>query len=652
MNRRGGNPRQTARSDRLPNWFVIAVICVCLAPSILNLFGFEFSQEPAVVAGVFVDPSGSITHTLLEWTAFCTAFFTVILAFAHYSTTRDVVTPVIAVALFSAGTMDAFHTLAADGLIDAVANNREFIPFTWALCRMFNAVIMIIGISILLLWKRRHTNSSLIVAISVLGGILASYSITWAATSANLPQTMYPNALITRPFDVAPLVLFLFAGLYLYPRIHRSMPTLFTHALIVSAIPEVVVQLHMAFGSTSLFDNHFNIAHFLKIVAYLVPFLGLCLEHIRTHQEEAESKLKILSLQKEAVEKNLVLERTVVNLNKEAEIRKALTDQLKNRKEHLKKLVNERSRKLVQVVHKLKIETAIKRNTENALRANQSMLIQTEKMATIGQLAAGVAHEINNPIAYIISNLDSLNDYMEDIKRFLDECHKINSQVTKTGLNDQSETSAHRKRLVESWKREDIGYIASDICNLVVETREGATRIVKIVSSLSNFARSDDGEMIAANINSCLDRALDIISNKLKYKCIVSKNYGALPELTCHPGQLSQVFMNILVNASQAIPDQGTISVSTECDREEIRIRFTDDGLGIRPEILDKLFDPFFTTKDVGEGTGLGLSIAQGIVEKHGGFIEVESSIDAGSCFTVHLPLDAGTRERRRSALV
>ena len=645
--------RKSVSSGRLPDWFIYAVILVCLAPSLLNLFGFDFSSDRsgAVAADTLVDLSGSVIHTLLEWTAFCTAFFTVILAFAHYSTTRDVVTPVIAVALFSAGTMDAFHTLAAARLIEAVADNRELIPFTWALCRMFNALIMIMGISILLFSKRQCSNSLLIVTISVLFGLLASWSVTWAATSENLPQTMFPDALISRPFDVAPLLLFLFAGLVLYPSIYRSRPTLFTHALIVSAIPEVVVQVHMAFGSTSLFDNHFNIAHFLKIVAYLVPFLGLCLEHVRIQLQEAESKVRILRFQQEADEKNLVLERTVKNLSEEADARKRLTDELHNHKNHLKELVDKRTRKLLHVVRELKEETEIRRSTENELRANQSMLIHTEKMASIGLLAAGVAHEINNPTGYIVSNLESLADYMASIKRFLNEYREFNSQLTDTDPTEITRTTVHYKALLDSWKREDIEYIVDDVCNLVDQTQEGAMRIAKIVGSLSNFARADDDVTTVADINECLDSTLDIISNELKYKCEVLKNYVTLPKLDCFPGQLSQVFMNILVNAAQAIPDHGTIVVATEYDDKEIRIRISDDGAGISPEILNRIFDPFFTTKEVGAGTGLGLSISHGIIEKHGGFIEVKSTIDTGSSFTIHLPLVGCQGTRRECGL-
>lgn len=645
--------RTSMGSGRLPGWFILSVIAVCMIPTLLNLLGFDFSSagsgtdllpQAASISSEDVVRSGIITHTLLEWMAFSAAFFTVILAFAHYQTTRDVVTPVIAIALFFAGSIDAFHILAADRLIEAVADNRDLIPFTWALCRMFNSLIMIMGISILLFSKEQRSNSILIVSISIFFGVLASWSVTWAITSENLPQTTYPEAFITRPFDVAPLLLFMFAGLFLYPRIHQIRPTLFTHALIISAIPEVVVQIHMAFGSTSLFDNHFNIAHFLKIVAYLVPFLGLCLEHVRISLEEVESKKRILGYQREAAKKNQILERTVKNLKQEAEARMRVTEELQDHKSHLKELVHKRTRKLHQAMAELREESGIRRNTEEALRANQEMLVQTEKMASIGQLAAGIAHEINNPTGYIVSNLETLAEYVAGIKRFLIEFQGIRSQIPDSRPIAQSEAIAYCRNLSDSWERECLDYIVDDASDLVDQTREGAQRIVKIISDLNSFARSDDDEIVDANINECLDTTLNIVRNELRYKCDVSKYYAELPSLACNPGRLSQVFVNILVNAAQAITDHGRITVTSECDLDEIRVKFSDDGMGISPENQRRIFDPFFTTKEVGAGTGLGLSVSHGIVKKHGGFIEVESALDLGTCFTVHLPLKGCSR--------
>ena len=295
----------TATEVRMPQPLVWVICAICLAPALLNLGGLQFGSarlplDPAHITSLtphqLVDTmhlslAGGFTHTLLEWSAFCVALFTVLLAFIHFSLKRDLTTPIIGVALFCAGSMDAFHTLAANRLITAVADNRDLIPFTWALCRLFNVLIMLCGAGLLLVRAPREQGHQLgfILGVSAVFGVSAYEIIHLCATSPNLPQTMFPAAVVTRPYDVAPLVLFVVAGLFVFPRLHRKHPSLFSYALMVSIIPQVAAQLHMAFGSTALFDNHFNIAHFLKIVAYLVPLSGLSLDYIRTYQAEARA---------------------------------------------------------------------------------------------------------------------------------------------------------------------------------------------------------------------------------------------------------------------------------------------------------------------------------------------------------------------------
>ena len=321
------------KKSKIPKQLVWAVVAVCVLPLLLNLVGVDFGSprlplEVPAVSGMasheLTDAmhrvlSGSHIHTLLEWSAFCVAIFTVFLAFIHFKIARDITTPVIGVALFFAGCMDAFHTLAADRLIDSVADNRNLIPFTWAICRLFNALIMIVGVGILLLRKSgaKQRGPGFVMGISLVFGLAAYGIIHVCATTALLPQTMFPDSLVTRPYDVIPLVLFLFAGIIVYPRFYRKTPSLFSHAVMISAIPEVATQLYMAFGSTALFDNHFNIAHFFKIIAYLVPLVGLALDYVETHREqrlvvaqleEAQQILKTRTMQVEQANQELRIE--------------------------------------------------------------------------------------------------------------------------------------------------------------------------------------------------------------------------------------------------------------------------------------------------------------------------------------------------------
>ena len=326
------NLAETDASLKMPPYFLYLILAICLAPYTLSLLGFDFASASAPVdlhqAGelpghqqlevFFTRLSGAFVHTILEWTAFCIAIMTVFLAASHYFISRNLTTLVISAALFLAGCMDAFHTLAADRLIHAVADNRDLIPFTWAICRVFNALILIGGIALLLSRRTEHAgkaNLKLIVCVFLLAVGVAYAIIHYCAVSDALPQTQFPDNLITRPYDVVPLLLYLFSGLFLFPHFYHQRPSVFAHALIIAMIPEVMVEMHMAFGSSALFDQHFNIAHFLKIFAYAVPFFGLLMDYIHTYQEK-ENEVKAREKTEQALQQYThELERSNKELN-------------------------------------------------------------------------------------------------------------------------------------------------------------------------------------------------------------------------------------------------------------------------------------------------------------------------------------------------
>ena len=262
----------------------------------------------------------------------------------------------------------------------------------------------------------------------------------------------------------------------------------------------------------------------------------------------------------------------------------------------------------------------------------QSKLIQSEKMASIGQLAAGVAHEINNPIGFIFSNFGTLEQYLEDLFQMLDAYEQAEASVS---------DGAALARIRSLRADLDIDYLKEDIPNLMRESRDGIQRVRKIVQDLKDFSRVDARqEWESVDLHAGIDSTLNIVNNEIKYKADVVKHYGALPEVQCLPSELNQVFMNLLVNAAHAITaERGTITISTGVEGPNVWVEVADTGAGIAQENLKRIFDPFFTTKPVGKGTGLGLSLSYGIVQKHIGRMEVHSELGVGTRFKITLPL-------------
>lgn len=288
----------------------------------------------------------------------------------------------------------------------------------------------------------------------------------------------------------------------------------------------------------------------------------------------------------------------------------------------------------------IRSQTALARKNEElekayaGLKAAQSHMLQQEKMASIGQLAAGVAHEINNPVGFITSNLGSLQKYAAKLTEFISAQSDAIAELTKGGGASNAEQGLNERK-----KALKIDYIIEDLGNLIKESLDGADRVKKIVQDLKGFSRFDEAEHKIADINSGLDSTINIVWNELKYKAKVKRDYGNLPMIKCNLGQLNQVFMNILVNASHAIEKQGEITVKTWSDEDYIFVSISDTGSGIPEDKISRIFEPFFTTKEVGKGTGLGLSIAYDIVKKHNGDMEVESVVGKGTTFTIKIPL-------------
>ncbi|MCP3943992.1 MAG: response regulator [Desulfobacteraceae bacterium] len=277
--------------------------------------------------------------------------------------------------------------------------------------------------------------------------------------------------------------------------------------------------------------------------------------------------------------------------------------------------------------------------TLRTLKATQAQAMQSEKMASIGQLAAGVAHEINNPIGFVGSNLEALADYLKDYDTLLGNYQVMATALGKAGGDNLVKTvKEHLDKILKYEKDIEIAYMKDDIPDLLKDCIDGTSRVGKIVADLRNFAHPGNENQMLMDINKGLESTLNVVANELKYKAVVKKNFGDIPLVEAWPQKLNQVFMNILVNGAQSISKKGEICIHTFAKGNDVKITISDTGSGISPEHLSKIFDPFFTTKLVGKGTGLGMNIAYNIIKEHKGNIEVESELGKGSCFTITLP--------------
>ena len=272
-----------------------------------------------------------------------------------------------------------------------------------------------------------------------------------------------------------------------------------------------------------------------------------------------------------------------------------------------------------------------KKRIEMQLKQSQAQVIQQEKMASVGLLAAGVAHEINNPIGFITSNLSSLEKYADKLIQFIE----FQGQAIER-CADEATRAAHE----EMSRQIRLEYLLTDLRELINESLDGSRRVSKIVQDLQSFSRIDSFEAVPSDLNETIMRTINMVRNEIKYVAELELRLEKLPPVVCQPQQIGQVVMNLLLNAAHSIQEHGLIVLTASQVGDSVEISVTDNGCGISVDYLERIFEPFFTTKEAGRGTGLGLAISHDIVKKHGGELLVESTDGAGTTFTVRLPID------------
>ncbi|MBQ0755985.1 MAG: GHKL domain-containing protein [Amphritea sp.] len=301
----------------------------------------------------------------------------------------------------------------------------------------------------------------------------------------------------------------------------------------------------------------------------------------------------------------------------------------KKARREAEQLLEDKSRELFKLNNELL-------NTNNRLKEQQSLMLRNEKLATLGTLSAGIAHEINNPLAFVLSNMESLRRYINSYNALL----KLNRQWQEQqnlspSLSDQLQTLLDEQDLI---------FIQEDTEELLTDTEEGLIRLRDIVQNLRHFSHSQGSERVKADLAAGLNSTLKILQSELNDSIAVNCMIDSLPLVECNPGELNQVFLNLLINAKQALEynQNPQIFISATSQDDVIIIRIKDNGSGMDEQVCKKIFDPFFTTKPVGQGTGMGLSIVYGIIKDHNGTINVKSAQGKGTCFEISLPI-AGT---------
>lgn len=654
-------------------------------PFLLHMIGVDFSSiygtlDVEEVAGLsssetrdhlFHVLSGSIIHTLLEWTSICIAVVTVVLAFVHFQIKKDVVTPIIGVALFTAGCLDIFHTLAADRLISATAPNQDFIPFTWAISRVFNATITMVGVSLLLIRGKQDASLSFVLGVSATFGVIAYAIVVYCATEADLPQTIFPDAVIKRPWDIGPLCLFLICGLWLYPKLYYRNPSIFTLALWLSLIPQIMTELHMSFGSAAIFDSHFNIAHFLKIIAYGVPFCGLILDYLQTYKAKMALE-KALSDEKDKLEEKVEI-RTNELMQSEEMMRSVIVTAM-----DAVIMINPRGEILQWNKHAMLTygwteQEILGRSIFDIIEVGEKeQSVQFHEFLETGKgilnnnrIEMSARRKDGSEIPIELAMISIIKDDSFIINTFSrDISERKNAEQYQLNLIHEADKANQAKSSFLAVMSHEIRTPMNAIIgmshlalqssldtkqrNYIEKVHSSAESLLNIINDILDFSKIEAGKLEIENKSFRLEEVFDntanligLLAEEKNLELIFNIDSDLPRELIGDELRLKQIIINLANNAIK-FTDNGEILIGVEeksrsAAKIELHFWVQDSGIGIDETLQERLFESFnqadsSTTRKYG-GTGLGLAISKQLVELMGGSIWVESTVGLGATF-------------------
>ncbi|RDV36821.1 PAS domain S-box protein [Bradymonadaceae bacterium TMQ3] len=641
--------QRTTPSGRIAAIFALITL-ICVLPAVAIALGVNLNLHLPSTAASTSTLRGAFTHSTLLMLGGILAISSATLSLSRFMVRRSALTSVISITLFWSGFVAVIQALTVDGAIYTARDMENYIPFTWTITRHLNA-LLILGAGVLLLWPQRQLallRPGFMFGVFGLFGALA-LSLLGLASTLDLPQTTRPEAILIRPWDLPALVIFALSAFVIFPRIHRRYRSHFSLALWLSTLPLLAAQAYLIFGSTWLFDAAFNAAYGLNALSSAVIFGGLIFDYIRSTSQEhhllrtiSEREVRIRTMFEGAAEAIIaftndgiielwnpaatllfgwreddIIGRNITTLLVPRAHRPYFTDQLE-------RLVTDRTSPNIHsyalggpfeivLLHQdgteVHVELSLAASGQqeapiftlfardlSAQKQMQLRMTQMDRMITIGTMAAGVGHEINNPLTYLIANLDLIQEAEDDEERH------------------QSLDAA----------------------------RQGAERIRRIVDDLRLLSGFQQQPRHQVDVADALEVALRMTRQLIQRSASLHQTLAKTSPVLADEPRLTQVFINLLTNAAHALSPrprhENRIDVHLLEIDERVVIEITDNGPGIPPEIQESIFEPFFTTKPPGEGSGLGLSLCRQIVESFEGSLTVESQPDQGTTFRVSLP--------------
>ncbi len=637
---------------------------ICVLPLALNFAGIDFGTVTSQISPYQMTKIseyehqselkdfllGRNLHTIFVSFTIAIAFLTVLLSFIDFRIKGDVSTPIVGIALFCAGLLDTFHILVSTQVIHVPDQQIYLTAFTWFFCRMFHASILILGVSIFLVRldlfreENRKNAKKFVIYSGIVFVLLTLITMKILLNRSEIPLLGYPNKNLARSYDLIPLVLYIISAVYLFPKFYKLHPSVFSQTLLLSAFPAIATQLYMAFGSEELYDNSFNIAHFMTAFTYFIPFVGISLNYLQTHKSEQRviNELSREAARRRGTEEILsgVLNSSVSSIMGLKAIRNAaghiidfewiLINKVSDRifgldsensfGKQMSKLMpvafaegwldlfikvidsgqplsheyfSPHFNKWLQLVG-TKLDDGIAVTISDISKRKNALkeLVDAEKLAVTGRVSRTIAHEVRNPLTNIDLSLQQLKDEMKE-----------NAEA------------------------------AGPYFDIIARNSQ---RINQLITELLNSSKPTEIEVTECNINTLLDDTLHLAIDRIHLKKInlVKKYAKELLPVMLDAEKIKLALLNLIINAVEAMEEEkGVLTIRTRNAAHRCIIEIEDNGSGISKENLDNLFVPFFSKKS--KGMGLGLTAAQNIIITHKGTIDVESTVGKGTKFTV-----------------